>query len=185
VKEYLSFPQAKMVSGCTMTTHVKVDGCGRRFLVSPLRTVTVVALLGSMLFPATLAWAGAPNVLCPSGFEEMPNSGLSFDDVGCSLCSPEAGCVSQCLTVPVTLCPPGPSAENTSCCTANPCNGNCPEPKPLLCSFQNCQCEPEGCCFVVCPSAARAPAVSSYGLIAIGLALAGLGILYARRSAAR
>jgi hypothetical protein len=147
-----------------------------------IRITTFTALACTLLFPAARSFGGgAPSGLCPAGEIEQTNSGTSFDDVGCSLCLPAAGCEAECLTIPVQMCPAGPSQENTICCRANPCNGNCPVQNLPLCSFEVCVCEPSDCCSVVCPVTARAPAATSYGLIALVLALAATGMLYGRR----
>ena len=150
--------------------------------------MAVVALGWAMvLSPGSVFGGGGPSEgLCPDGTVETPNSGMTFDDVGCSICAPAECSVNSCLTKPVILCTPGPSPENTACCEANPCNGNCPEVEdPLFCSVQVCQCEPAGCCFVVCPGRTMAPAASSNGILALAAALAVIGALYLRRAVAR
>ena len=55
------------------------------------------------------------------------------------------------------------------------CCDNCPNPKPLTCSFLKCECTPETCCFTICPKAA-APTATPHGLVALGLLLTGLGL---------
>lgn len=142
------------------------------------------ALLWISIPAASEANDGIPlGGLCPAGYLEQTNSGFSFADVGCSICSPDASCMPVgCLTVPVMICPPGPSEENTTCCTANPCSGNCPEPEdPLQCTVQICTCEPDGCCTVVCPTPRMAPVAGSHGLAFLALALAATGMFYGRR----
>jgi hypothetical protein len=143
----------------------------------------LIVMVAAVVLPA-VAFGGRPGGLCPAGTNERPNSGFSFfADVGCSLCLSGESCEAVgCLTVPVMLCPPGPSVENLECCQGNPCNGNCPEPDdPLLCSFETCTCEPEGCCTVACPVQTMAPVAGSNGLIVLTVLLAATGVLYLGR----
>lgn len=141
---------------------------------------TLVVLVGMLFFPVTQALGGAPQGgLCPPGLIEEPNAGFSLNDVGCSLCLPE-GCAAECIGIPVEVCPPGPSSQNTACCNANPCNGNCPKTDNPLCSFKQCAC-PDQCCTLACPGRSRAPVASPYGLVALSFGLVAVGVLYGRR----
>jgi hypothetical protein len=145
---------------------------------SPAGLISTVAVFFVLsLFPAA-AGAQNGNRLCPAGFSETPNGGLSLADVGCTFCASGSCENVACLIAPACLCEPGPSLA--SCCRENPCCDNCPEPKPLQCTFTSCVCEPESCCFTICPKA-KAPAATPYGLGALGLLLAGLGLYRVRR----
>lgn len=149
----------------------------------------LIVVVAGVVLPAAVALAGEPGLggLCPAGATEKTNSGFTLQDVGCSLCLSDESCEAVgCLTVPVQLCPPGPSVENLECCQGNPCNGNCPEPDdPLLCSFETCTCEPEGCCTLSCPVQTMAPVAGSNGLVVLTVLLAATGVLYLGRRVRR
>jgi hypothetical protein len=148
---------------------------GRIGLVHMLALVVMASLAGAVLADDD---DEDENRLCPEGFNEIRNAGFSLADVGCTLCTSESCSDVGCLIAPPCVCPPGPELE--SCCEESPCCENCPEPKPLKCSFTTCECTPDECCFTICPKAA-APTVTPYGLVALGLLLAGLGLHRLRR----
>jgi hypothetical protein len=144
----------------------------------------LIVVVAAVVLPAAVALAGRPGLggLCPDGTIEETNAGFSFEDVGCSVCRPDESCQAFCITVPVQLCPAGPSVENIECCRANPCNGNCPEPDdPLLCSVRSCVCDPGGCCTLACPVQTMAPVADSNGLVVLTVLLAATGVLYLGR----
>lgn len=131
----------------------------------------LVVVVGVSLL-AGAARATEANQVCPEGYDQTAPNTTITDRVGCTVCFEQSGCELGCLVPPPSMCPEGPEYKN--CCRSNPCADNCAEPKPLKCFTATCECEPEDCCFEVCPTA-PAPAASPIALIALALALVGIG----------
>ena len=143
-----------------------------------MMTLKIAIATVLLLALAAPAHAGQPsNGLCPAGFDAMFN----VNGPGCTLCSASDDCEPSCLGPPACFCSPG----DRSCCEANPCCFNCPDPKPLSCETSTCSCTPESCCFTVCP-ATPAPVNSAAGLailttVLVALGMGALGVARRRR----
>jgi hypothetical protein len=81
--------------------------------------------------------------LCGCGYSEMSNTNAE----GCTFCGLRApACEFVCLGPPACLC-----GGNPGCCEENPCCDDCPAPRPPACDVSTCGCEPDTCCFTLCP----------------------------------
>ena len=135
-----------------------------------------------MVLGASAASAQSVNQVCPEGYDESPFNTTISNRAGCTICSRSSGepvvptepCQVECGMAPIPpIC--APDVDLQACCRDLPCAINCPE-RPLGCSTVQCVCEPEGCCFEVCPGDRQpAPTASSYGIAALLIALGGFG----------